>query len=116
MKCDSECGFTLIEVLVAFSILSLTIIVGFQIFSSGLNRINDVERANERLAQAKALLLQAQLPSEHDKPIATNLKISKTILANDRVEWTTAKPVLVQVLDGDKVILETIILSRDDLQ
>ena len=113
MKSDSEGGFTLIEVLVAFSILSLTIIVGIQIFSSGLNRIDAVEGANDRLAQAKALLVQVQLGTEFDalSTAATNLKISRTILANEGVNWTNLKPVRVQVLEGDKVILETIILS-----
>jgi prepilin-type N-terminal cleavage/methylation domain-containing protein len=119
MKRNSESGFTLIEVLVAFSILSLTIIVGFQIFSSGLNRINGIENANERLAQAKAFLLREQLlslPSElfAQRPAATNLNLTKKTIAEEKVQWTNANPVLFQVRDGKKILLETIILSYEE--
>lgn len=119
MKRNGESGFTLIEVLVAFSILSLTIIVGFQILSSGLNRINGVENANKRLAQAKALLFREQLlslPSDlvAQQPAATNLNLIRKTIAGEKVQWTNANPVLLQVRDGKKILLETIVLSQEE--
>ena len=40
---DSEAGFTLVETLVAFTILAGAIIVSFQIFASGLRQQAAVE-------------------------------------------------------------------------
>jgi prepilin-type N-terminal cleavage/methylation domain-containing protein len=117
MKRRSESGFTLIEVLVAFAILSLTIIVGFQIFLSGLNRINAAEIANERLSQAKVLLHQVQMPSDPDArpPTGQDFRITKTLVVAEKIEWTNVRPALIQVRDGNEIILETIILTHDNL-
>jgi prepilin-type N-terminal cleavage/methylation domain-containing protein len=118
MSRKSEAGFTLIEVLAAFSILSLVIITGFRIFSSGLNLINTAESGNEQLAQANAMLLQVYLSQDAGilPPTRTKLRVVKSIVGGGSVEWTNAKPVLIQIRDGDKIVLETIILTRDNTQ
>jgi prepilin-type N-terminal cleavage/methylation domain-containing protein len=50
-------GFTLIESLVAFAVLSMAIIMSFRIFGEGLQRVN---RAEEVKAQMEAAHLEMQ--------------------------------------------------------
>lgn len=61
-----EDGFTLIESLVAFAILSMAIIMSFRIFGEGLQRVNRAEQVKEQLEAAhqemQRLVAQADLP------------------------------------------------------
>ena len=43
MNKDAESGFSLVEVLVAFTIMAGAIILSFQIFADGLRRLTEVE-------------------------------------------------------------------------
>jgi prepilin-type N-terminal cleavage/methylation domain-containing protein len=59
-------GFTLIESLVAFAILSIAIIMSFRIFGEGLQRVNRAEEVKAELEAAhqemQRLVVQADLP------------------------------------------------------
>lgn len=50
---DNEAGFTLVETLVAFTILSAAIIVSFQIFAAGLRQQSEVENRKALTAIAR---------------------------------------------------------------
>jgi general secretion pathway protein I len=52
-------GFTLIEVVVAFVMLSLILAVSFEIFSSGLKRAGDLDERSRALAVAQSQLAAA---------------------------------------------------------
>ena len=52
-------GFTLIEVVVAFVLLSIVLIVGFEIFSNGLRRAGDLDDYARALVVAQTRLAVA---------------------------------------------------------
>jgi general secretion pathway protein I len=54
-----EGGFTLIEVVVAFLLLSVVLATGFEIFSSGMSRAGDLADRSEALAIAQSKLAAA---------------------------------------------------------
>jgi general secretion pathway protein I len=55
----SQAGFTLIEVVVAFVMLTLVLSVGFQIFSAGMARAGDLEDRSHALDIAQSQLALA---------------------------------------------------------
>jgi general secretion pathway protein I len=55
----SQAGFTLIEVVVAFVMLTLVLSVGFQIFSTGMARAGDLEDRSHALDIAQSQLALA---------------------------------------------------------
>ncbi|HUP29689.1 MAG TPA: type II secretion system protein [Usitatibacter sp.] len=57
----TERGFTLIEVLVAFVLLSLVLATGFEIFSTGLRRAGDLEGHSRAVMIAQTRLASAGL-------------------------------------------------------
>jgi type II secretory pathway component PulJ len=103
-------GFTLIEVLVSFAILSMTIIVGFQIFGEGLSRVSRVEKALDETAAAKQML---SLPlTEAEPPALSREAVTKQSLTETLPDWTSAHPILLRVPSrgqGDE--LETIVIE-----
>ena len=52
-------GFTLIEVVVAFVMLALVLAVGFEIFSTGLRRVGELEDYSRALSIAQSKLTAA---------------------------------------------------------
>jgi general secretion pathway protein I len=54
-------GFTLIEVLVAFVLLSLVLATGFEIFSTGLRRAGDLEDRSRAIVLAQSKIASAGL-------------------------------------------------------
>ncbi len=101
-------GFTLIEVLVAFVIVSMTVLAGLQLFSGGLARISRIEEKRHELETAQSLV------ASHDDNV--NLPAGWRVVIGRRldapVSWTPIEPHLVQVIhtvDGvDHVVLESI--------
>jgi general secretion pathway protein I len=59
-------GFTLIEVVCAFVILSLVLATSYQIFSSGLQRAGDLEDYSRALVIAQSQLEQASFGENFD--------------------------------------------------
>jgi prepilin-type N-terminal cleavage/methylation domain-containing protein len=112
---NDESGFTLIEVLVAFSILSLTILAGLRIFSSGLYRIIGTEEDSARLEMARAMLAHEMLGSRPQvgSALRVQLGIVRSAATTETPQWTRVKPVLVQIREGNHVLLETIVLARE---
>ncbi len=104
---NSQDGFSLIEVLVAFTILSLTVITGFQIFGDGLSRISRVDSAVNDITAARTSLMAAELGQKSDAAV------TRTVLENETVDWTKNKPALLQVKRGDNIILETIVIVNE---
>ena len=56
-----EAGFTLIEVVVAFVMLSLVLATSFQIFSTGLQRAGDLEDYSRALVIAQSQLAESTI-------------------------------------------------------
>ena len=56
-----QAGFTLIEIVVAFVLLSLVLATSYQIFSSGLQRAGDLEDYSQALEIAQTQLANASL-------------------------------------------------------
>ncbi len=111
---NSMSGFTLVEVLVSFAILSMTIIVGFQIFGEGLSRVSRVEKALDETAAAKQLL---SVPLTEGGPSAFSKgAVIQQPIAEVMPDWTSARPILLRVPSrgqgneqGDE--LETIVIE-----
>jgi general secretion pathway protein I len=61
MRRPGEEGYTLLEVLVAFVILSGAVIMSFRIFGDGLARLNATDRQIRMVATAQDQLSQLQL-------------------------------------------------------
>jgi prepilin-type N-terminal cleavage/methylation domain-containing protein len=101
-------GFTLIEVLVAFLIMSMTALAGLQLFSSGLARIGRIDETRRNLEIARALIASHEDPAT--LPDKWRVKVGPAIYTAP--PWTTMEPHLVQVIrtvDGvDAIVLETI--------
>jgi general secretion pathway protein I len=54
-------GFTLIEIVVAFVMLSMVLATSYQIFTSGLQRAGDLEDSSRALLIAQSQIAQASL-------------------------------------------------------
>src|SRR5688572_6071827 len=54
-----ERGFTLVEVVVAFLLLSLVLASGFELFTTGMRRAIDLEERSQALAIAQSQLASA---------------------------------------------------------
>ncbi len=96
-----EEGFSLIEVLVAFAILSIVIITGLRILGDATRRVKQIEDRTTELAAAKAAMDLTESP---------NLVITQ--IPREAVNWTDYAPVLRQVKRADQTVLETIVIER----
>jgi type II secretory pathway pseudopilin PulG len=103
-------GFTLVEVLVSFAILSMTIIAGFQIFGEGLSRVSRVEKALDETAAAKQML---SLPlTANVTPTSSKEGLVKQSLTETLPDWTLAHPILLRAPSrGQGNELETIVIE-----
>jgi general secretion pathway protein I len=77
-------GFTLIEVVVAFALLTLVFSVAFEIFSTGLSRAASLEDRSRALEVARSTLASAGL----EQPLAQ--AITRGDGADPRFHWTLA--------------------------
>jgi prepilin-type N-terminal cleavage/methylation domain-containing protein len=114
----SQEGFSLIEVLVAFTILSITIIVGHEIASDGLDKVRQAERERDILADVRSLFAMQQVGIEIDRSArdtGSDVGLSFRRLSNAPVTWTPQRPTLLQVKSNDKVIAETVIIHEEEL-
>ena len=59
MATRRERGFTLVEVVVAFLLLSLVLASGFELFTTGMRRAIDLEERSQALAIAQSQLASA---------------------------------------------------------
>jgi type II secretory pathway pseudopilin PulG len=120
MKPPHDEGFTLVETLVAFVILSGAIILGYQIFGQGLSRLASVEQSEEITAVARQILVEQQLGSAEVSGQINGVQWSATTsllsLKDDRSNEFQVSPYVLRVYAGKPLrqnsppILETIIL------
>lgn len=61
MSIRRQSGFTLIEIVVAFVMLSLVLATSYQIFTTGLQRAGDLEDSSRALVIAQSQIAQASL-------------------------------------------------------
>jgi general secretion pathway protein I len=78
-----ESGFTLVEVVVAFVLLSLVLSVGFEIFSSGMTRSGELDARSQALAVAQSQLALTGAESQLQDGQAQGES------ADRRFHWTT---------------------------
>lgn len=89
---STSSGFTLLEVLVAFVILSLTAITGMQIYSENLARLARLESSlNETDAAVNALHSTLTCASEGPDTLAD---LRRKVLTGVKADWTTKVPML----------------------
>lgn len=83
MRPDTQRGFTLIEVVVAFVLLSLVLATGFEIFTTGLARAGALDERSRALAVAQSQLDLAGM----EQP----LRVGETRGESEdrRFRWTT---------------------------
>jgi general secretion pathway protein I len=90
-------GFTLIEVVVAFTVLALVFAVGLEIFSTGISRAVDLDLDSQALAMAQSKLAAAgteEMPKEgeaHGESEDRRLRWTTTITKSDEGQ-DPAKP------------------------
>jgi type II secretory pathway pseudopilin PulG len=95
-------GFTLVEVLVAFVIMSLAVVTGLQVFGDGTRRLAQVQERQFETAKAREALDLAAAGQETDAE-------SKP-LPGEAVDWSTLSPHLLRTAAGGQVF-ETIVLQ-----
>lgn len=123
---DSEAGFTLVETLVAFTILAGAIVVSFQIFASGLRQQAAVEDRKflvgvartelDRLALQPALQDETRLGQTGEvewqitiKALASNLAPQDSLLSPFYVSF---RQIIEGAPEASEPLLETVLLAR----
>ena len=117
MRTKAEDGFTLVEVLVAFVILSGAVILSFQIFADGLRRLSAVEARTKAVNVARSELARLSSSRNISEGVTTgttdgvNWKITVTpiegiaafkaeVRATESSDKTEATPVIETILLG----------------
>jgi prepilin-type N-terminal cleavage/methylation domain-containing protein len=110
-------GFTLIEVLVAFAILSLVVIASFRIFADGVQRVTAVEQRLAEAAIAQSLVDEfRQYGQIQPRP---GFLVSVEKVSSDAVDWTTIQPHRIRIAHSrnpEVPLLETIIMRDQGRQ
>jgi type II secretory pathway pseudopilin PulG len=109
---NSEAGFTLLESVVAFTILTLILLTSFETFGDGTKRINDANASvlrQNKLQNAMAQL-EAGIPKDEiDKDVTVIFRL----LPSEEIDWSTKLPIhaTLTLNDGSgQSSLETILL------
>jgi type II secretory pathway pseudopilin PulG len=103
-------GFTLLETIVAFAILSLVTITGFGILGDsfqGLARIEAHEDLNVRAENLLNLMVMGLLPSESD---IEGLTVMETPVLP--IETSDLQPIRVQIAAGGTLLIDSIIVRK----
>jgi general secretion pathway protein I len=77
-----QAGFTLIEVVVAFVLLSLVLAVSFEVFSTGMRRAGDLDDRAQALVVAQSRLATIGM----EEPLADAVSSGET--EDRRFQWT----------------------------
>lgn len=111
---NRQSGFSLIEVLVAFAIISLIILTGFQVFGDGLRRIDSAEKSLRALNVARLYLDFGDTLSDLEGLPARQVGRQVETLTGEAVQWTEAVPELQRIELGGGETLETIVIRMPD--
>lgn len=77
-----ERGFTLIEVVVAFVLLSIVMATGFELFTTGIRRAADLEERSKALVVAQSRLAAASIEQQLKEGVASGQT------DDGRYQWT----------------------------
>jgi prepilin-type N-terminal cleavage/methylation domain-containing protein len=102
----SDNGFTLTEVLVAFSLVASATILGLQAFATGMAQINRI-KAEVTESEIQRAKLEAVLTGSLDN----DASIARLALGNEVVDWTPLRVILLKAGPANDEQLETIIIS-----
>jgi hypothetical protein len=112
---SGEAGFSLIEVLVAFTVLTAAVIAGFQIFGDGLGRIGRAASQVALIEGAEASLatFTAIKPGRYDVITAHGraLQIVVSPVVGDPEPWAIHRPFHVEVWADRERLLSTIVMG-----
>ena len=95
MRKRAQAGFTLLEVVVAFVLLSVTLVIIFQIFSTGLARAGSLDEYSQALVLAQSKLAASGV-EEQVKEGETRGETG-----DHRFQWTVAVKRHEEVADPD---------------
>ncbi len=106
-------GFALTEVLVAFAILSLSVILGLRAFGSGVLQVAHVEEEFSNLHSMTETLAAVQL-GEPASQAPGNPDVVTIPLAGEKSDWSSFIPQLVVITTPDSKSdpIETIIIRH----
>jgi Prokaryotic N-terminal methylation motif len=114
MKSGEE-GFSLVEVLVAFVILTAAVIAGFQIFGDGLKRIGRAENRLDMVEDARGVLAAATSfkPGRHAVVSARgrNFQVVVSPVAGDPEAWALVRPHRVAIWSDAELLLDTVVMG-----
>ena len=99
-------GFTLVEIVVAFVLLSLVLATSYQIFSSGLQRATDLEDYSQALEIARTQLAQASIGETYEEGQVSGAS------DDDRFHWTVSTAAFDDGGDPAKRALATLYAIR----
>lgn len=77
-------GFTLVEVVVAFVLLSLVLVAGFEVFTTGMRRAGDLEDRSRAMELAESTLARAGV----EVPLQDSQQSGMS--PDGRFQWTLA--------------------------
>lgn len=106
-------GFTLTEVLVAFAILSLSVILGLRAFGSGVLQVAHVEEEFSNLHNMTESLATVQL-GEPASQAPGNPDVVTVPLAREKSDWSSLTPQVLVITNPDNKSdpIETILIQR----
>jgi type II secretory pathway pseudopilin PulG len=125
-RTGSEDGFTLVEALVAFTILAGAIILGLRIFADGMRAVSAVETRNNAVAVVRAELARLSLAPaisegvHRDRQAGVGWQTTvRAVDGPDPASATASRPFRIEIKLVDEhgqpeepPIIETIVLHR----
>jgi prepilin-type N-terminal cleavage/methylation domain-containing protein len=98
-------GFTLLETLVAFVILSLVTITGFTLLGDSFRAVGQVEKRVKLQEEADNLLAQL---IRTKVPSTTRLQVTETELTRGKESFQ--QPIRIRISSGSTVLVDTVII------